>query len=92
MAEAMATALPVVSTSISGIPELVEHGSNGLLVPPDDPEALTNALQLLLQDAELRRRLGSAARETICRCFDSDQTTRKLKALLDRALAVSEAA
>jgi glycosyltransferase involved in cell wall biosynthesis len=92
MAEAMAMGLPVVSTDISGIPELVEHGVNGLLVPPDDAVRLAEQLRLLLEDANLRSRLGSAARETICRCFDSSQTTRKLKALLDQRVAVSEAA
>jgi glycosyltransferase involved in cell wall biosynthesis len=60
--EAMAMALPVVATDVGGIPELVADGQTGLLVPPGDVGALAVALEQLLRDAELRRRLGAAGR------------------------------
>jgi glycosyltransferase involved in cell wall biosynthesis len=63
--EAMATGLPVVASDLSGIPELVRHDETGLLVPPGDPAALAAALRRLVEDPELRARLGRAGRETI---------------------------
>jgi glycosyltransferase involved in cell wall biosynthesis len=58
--EAMSQGLPVVSTRVSAIPELVEDGVNGLLVQPGDPAALAGALERLLREPALRRQLGSA--------------------------------
>ncbi|THJ24314.1 MAG: glycosyltransferase [Nitrospira sp. CG24D] len=81
LAEAMATGLPVVSTDISGIPELVVHRDNGLLVSQRDVQALAKAMEELLTDVQLRRRLGQAGRDTICRIFDSATTTRQLCSL-----------
>jgi glycosyltransferase involved in cell wall biosynthesis len=78
LAEAMATGLPVVSTDISGIPELVIHRANGLLVSQRDVQALAKAIEEVLTDAPLRRRLGQAGRDTICRIFDSSETTKQL--------------
>ena len=86
MAEAMATGLPIVSSPISGIPELVKDHVNGLLVPPRNVSALTTALQNLLGDIGLRTRLGSMARKTICQQFDSSVTTRSLHKLFHRSL------
>ncbi|HHX40858.1 MAG TPA: colanic acid biosynthesis glycosyltransferase WcaL [Armatimonadetes bacterium] len=68
--EAMASALPVVSTRVSAIPEAVEDGVTGVLVPPGDVEALAGALERLIQDAGLRHRLGEAARARVERDFD----------------------
>jgi len=61
--EAMADGRPVVATSVGGLLDAVEDGATGLLVPPRDPAALRRALERLLGDAELRARLGAAARE-----------------------------
>ncbi|MDH5564149.1 MAG: glycosyltransferase [Nitrospirota bacterium] len=83
LAEAMATGLPVVSTDISGIPEIVTHRHNGLLIPQKDAQALAEALAELLGNPALRTSLRQAARETICRIFDSQQTTTRLKTLFD---------
>jgi len=83
LAEAMATGLPVVSTDISGIPELVVHRDNGLLVSQRDVHALAKAMEELLTDAQLRQRLGQAGRETIGRIFDSTTTTRQLLSLFE---------
>src|SRR5439155_24698080 len=61
LVEAMACGLPVVTTGISGIPELVADGINGLIVPPEDPAALAEAMVRLHRDPDLARRLGGAA-------------------------------
>jgi glycosyltransferase involved in cell wall biosynthesis len=59
--EAMAAGVPVVATAVGGVPEVVEHGVTGLLVPPGDPEALAQALDLVAADGALRRRMSAAA-------------------------------
>ncbi len=82
MAEAMAMELPIVSTDISGIPELVDHRVDGLLVPQKNADALAEALAELLHDTALRERLGQAAREKICRIFDAEVTVKELHRLL----------
>jgi glycosyltransferase involved in cell wall biosynthesis len=74
----MACGLPVVTTGISGIPELVEDGSNGLLVPPDDADAVAAALLRLHDDPALAARIGAAGRETVARRFDGETLARQL--------------
>jgi glycosyltransferase involved in cell wall biosynthesis len=61
--EAMAHGRPVVATAVGGLRDAVEERVTGLLVPPGDPTALRGAIERLLEDAELRQRLGAAARE-----------------------------
>jgi glycosyltransferase involved in cell wall biosynthesis len=78
LAEAMASGVPVISTAVSGIPEIIEDRRNGLLVAPRDPEALAKAIEELLVDHKFRNSLAHAGRETICRIFDSSQTTKQL--------------
>lgn len=60
--EAMATGAPVVASNVGGLPEMIQHNGNGLIVPPDDPGALRKALETLQADPSLRSRLGRAAR------------------------------
>jgi glycosyltransferase involved in cell wall biosynthesis len=81
LVEAMACSLPVVTTAVSGIPELVENGANGLLIEPDDPAAVAAALRRLHDDPELSRRLGTAGRETVQHRFDGDRLARRLAEL-----------
>lgn len=76
--EAMSAGLPVVSSRISGIPELVNDGVNGLLAEPFASSELADALERLARDAALRRRLGEAARETILAEFDVAANARRL--------------
>lgn len=81
--EAMAMQLPVISTRVSGIPELVRHEITGLLVEPDRPAELADAIARLLIDAPLRRRVGTAARVAVCEGFDNDRNLRLLKSFLE---------
>ncbi len=83
MVEAMAAGVPVVSTEVSGIPELVHDGSNGLLVPPDDSSALADALHTLAKDPPTRNRLAAAGAATVSTRFDGDALARKLAALFE---------
>jgi glycosyltransferase involved in cell wall biosynthesis len=76
--EAMAVGTPVVSTRVSGIPELIDDEHEGLLVPERDPAALAAALARLLDDPELGRRMAVRAREKIEREFDAAREARKL--------------
>lgn len=79
--EAMASEVAVVSTDVSGIPELVEDGVSGLLVPEQNPQALADALQRTLQDVELRSRLGKNGRDKIVRDFNVERSARQLATL-----------
>lgn len=63
--EAMALGRPVVATRIASLPEVLDEGNAGLLVPPDDPEALGAAIRRLLNDPQLASRLGTAARRRV---------------------------
>ena len=80
LAEAMAMGVPVVSTPISGIPEMIDDGVHGLLVD-GSPAALAAAIELLLTEPKLHARLAAAARERICERFDSRHTTAALRDL-----------
>jgi glycosyltransferase involved in cell wall biosynthesis len=87
LVEAMAAGAPVIATGVSGIPELVEHERNGLLVEPDDPGALAAALIRLHEDRELAARLSQAARVTVRERFDGTRHARQLARLFEEALA-----
>jgi glycosyltransferase involved in cell wall biosynthesis len=67
--EAQSQRLPCIATTVSGIPELIDDGRTGLLVPPRDPEALAHALAALIADPALRARLGDAGCERTRRDF-----------------------
>jgi glycosyltransferase involved in cell wall biosynthesis len=73
--EAMAFGRPVVATTVGGLPDAVEDGVTGLLVPPRDPKALRAALETLLGDHELRSRLGVAGRERARERFSWEAAT-----------------
>ena len=75
LVEAMACAVPVISTRVSGIPELIEHGRDGLLVEPGDATAITDAIEQLLRDPNLAFRLGQAGRRKVERLFDLRRNT-----------------
>jgi glycosyltransferase involved in cell wall biosynthesis len=79
--EALALGTPVISTDVTGIPEVVRHEETGLQVPQHDPPALAQALERLLQDAELRVRLATAARGLIEVEFDIRRNTERRRAI-----------
>jgi glycosyltransferase involved in cell wall biosynthesis len=76
--EAMSWGMPVIATPVGGIPQIVTHEANGLLIPPADVAALTTAIERLLLDPALRIRLGNAARTTIVSGFSLEDAMRKL--------------
>jgi glycosyltransferase involved in cell wall biosynthesis len=81
LVEAMAVGLPVITTAVAGIPELVENNQNGLLYQPHDVEGISSGIIELLRNAEKRRQLGGAASKTVTEQFDITQAASHLKAL-----------
>jgi colanic acid/amylovoran biosynthesis glycosyltransferase len=87
--EAMVHSVPVVATQVMGIPELVENGHTGLLVAPGRVDVLVDALAFLLQDSELRERLGTSGRKKVLAEFDVNESARQLRAVLIETLDIS---
>src|SRR5439155_20245738 len=85
--EAMAAELPVVASSVGGLPELVVDRETGILVPPGDARKLGAALGRLIDDRELRRRLGAAGRARAETVFDLGAFRRAHVELYDEQLA-----
>ena len=86
--EAMAMELPVVSTRIMGIPELVEDGTHGLLVAPGRTDTLTEALERLVRSPDERRRMGQAARHKVEQEYDVARSATRMRAVLEDELRV----
>ena len=80
--EAQSQKVPVISSPISGIPEMIDHGTNGLLVEPDMPERLMEALVDLARDPERRVRMGEAGMRRVREDFNSENEIHLLKSLL----------
>lgn len=87
LVEAMATGTPVISTDISGIPELIRHEETGLIVPPSNPTALADGLQRLLEERTLVASLTANAREHIKHYFDMQTNAKQLGKLFERVLS-----
>jgi glycosyltransferase involved in cell wall biosynthesis len=79
--EAMAMEVPVVASSVGGIPEAIDDGDSGFLIPPGDPEALAAALGRVLDDHRLALRLGTAGRRRVIDEFDARTGWRRLAAV-----------
>jgi glycosyltransferase involved in cell wall biosynthesis len=90
--EAMAAGRPIVASAIPGVDELVADGETALLVPPGDADALANALRRVAGDAELRQRLGAAARARADEMFSVEASTARVEALYRTLLEGSETA
>jgi len=84
--EALACALPVVATKISGIPELVRPGETGLLVPPADAHALAGALATIYHDPHHAAQRADAGRALVLREFELSANVKRLAALFDSAI------
>jgi phosphatidylinositol alpha-1,6-mannosyltransferase len=84
--EASASGLPVVAARSRGGAEAVLEGETGLLAPPDDPAALTQVLAPLINDADLRQRMGRAGRRWVEREMNWDRAGQQLISIVDRAL------
>jgi glycosyltransferase involved in cell wall biosynthesis len=81
--EAMATDVPVIATSVSGIPEVIRHHHNGLLVPEKNRRRLAQAISYLIDNPGLRVRLAENARATIGERFNHEQCNVQLKELFE---------
>jgi glycosyltransferase involved in cell wall biosynthesis len=79
--EAMAMELPIIATGVGGIPELIEEGQSGLLLPADDATALTQAIARLLSNRPLACHLGQMARRRLLDCFTVERGGRALAAV-----------
>lgn len=77
--EAMAAGLPVVSTFVGGIPEMVAHGETGFLVQPGDATSLADAIELVIIDLALARKLGARGRERAEELFSIEKNVRELR-------------
>ena len=84
--EAMALGKPVVASAVGGIPEVVAHGREGLLVPPADPARLADAIVTLVRDASLRARLGEAGRRKVAEQYSVQASVRRIEAVYDEEL------
>lgn len=71
LAEAMSFQLPIISTNVSAIPELVQDGESGILVPPEDPDSLARAIQKLVDNSDLRIKMGENGYKRIKKFFES---------------------
>jgi glycosyltransferase involved in cell wall biosynthesis len=85
--EAMARRRPVVASAVGGIPEVITHGVDGLLVPPADPDALAGAISTLLADRALREWIGDAGYRTVAERFSIDAQVKRIEAVYDEELA-----
>lgn len=85
--EAMSLAKPVVATAVGGIPELIEHGRSGLLVPAGEPEAMAQAIIEILHSEELRTTLGRGALKRYEEDFRLSAVAKQLKDVYDNVLA-----
>lgn len=88
--EAMAAGVPVVATQIAGVPELVEDGVSGFLVPPGESHQLAEKAGMLLDDADLRNRFGAAGRAKVEREFDIATEADRLCRIMTAALEPRE--
>jgi glycosyltransferase involved in cell wall biosynthesis len=90
LVEAMASGVPVISTRVGGMPEVIEDGVTGLLIPPDDPASLAHAIQALLRDPARRQAMGAAGRERALNHYTWEAVASQTGALY-RSLLAGEA-
>lgn len=76
--EALSCETPVIATPVGGIPEVIQNRENGILVPPNNPPKLAEAIQYLMDNKEIRTRMGKEGREWVTKNFSLDVITKKL--------------
>jgi glycosyltransferase involved in cell wall biosynthesis len=81
LVEAMAVGVPVITTAVSGIPELVDHNQNGLLYQPHDVDGISSGIIELLRSTEKRKQFGITASKKVMEQFDITQAARRLRTL-----------
>lgn len=86
LAEAMAAGLPVVSTQVGAIPEVVKDGETGILVPPENPEALATAVNKLLNNHQLMQEMGTKGRERVANHFTWDKVAERVLEIYQQML------
>lgn len=86
--EAMSMEVPCISTIVAGIPELIRHGVDGLLVSPSDDAELASTAALLMDDEDLRRRIGAAGRKRVIARFNLQDNVRALAEIIKSELVV----
>lgn len=80
--EAMYYCLPIISSNVSAIPELVRHGENGLLIPPGDVEALSRAIKQLMEDETLRKVMGRRGHERVKQSYSWEEAGQRVYEIL----------
>jgi len=90
--EAMDAGIPVVASRVGGLPEVVDEGRTGILVPPDDPAALAGAVMALLDRPERRRLLGAEGRRQVESRFRAEAMGRRIESLYEEAIHARRAA
>ena len=88
--EYMAARLPVVATSVGGNPELVLHGETGLLVPPNDPQALADAIVYILRNPEVARQFGEAGRRRVEEHFTVERMVCETESVYEELLSCND--
>ena len=83
LAEAMSYQLPIISTNVSAIPELVKDGENGILVPPEDPDSLARAIEKLADNSYLRKKMGKNGYRKINRFYESYSIDSEFRNILE---------
>jgi glycosyltransferase involved in cell wall biosynthesis len=81
--EAMASARPAVCTAVGGIPEMINHGESGYLVPPNDPQQLAARLVSLLSDPDTARRMGRSGRDRVAAEFGLDRSVAEAQGAIE---------
>jgi len=85
--EAMSTALPVIATNVGGIPEIVKHKENGLLIQSQDEEEMATAMERLIVDKQQAQQLGTGARQTVVKQYSLDTITDQYSILYNNILS-----
>lgn len=85
--EAMAAGKPVIGTNSGGVPEIIEDGKTGVLIPPRDPEAMGEAVDKLLKDKKLAQWMGEEGRKRVIKCFTPRAYAKEIERVYAKVLA-----